>query len=276
MIKSKEDVVWEINDKYSRVKALRVSMPNGDETPISVVCGYDDDNLVPIRAVTDRYQPVSTEEIVKIAIDKFGMTPSGENVCMDRFGSKVRVRSFFKEDQIKVSSKAFDLGNLDKRFNSKAMAKNPGDLIQPMLEVTNSYCAVTGILIKIGWFRLVCSNGLVIPVSKEMGQISRTVHTVHEVETMMIELKKLKLSFSKSKPVFKKLQSTKMTVKEIESIAKLIPKNHREEFSNYADLGKNSMWAVLNSLTFIQSHRLSIARGKIIQPLIEKLWISAA
>lgn len=64
-----------------------------------------------------------------------------------------------------------------------------GDTIQPMLRVQHSYNGLTKYRITFGYFRLVCSNGLVIPV-KEMEEFNLVIVGKH-TESIKLSFKKL-------------------------------------------------------------------------------------
>jgi len=66
---------------------------------------------------------------------------------------------------------------------------NPKDEIYPMLRVQHSYNGLTKYLISFGYYRLVCTNGLTIPV-KEMNEFNMGIggkHTI-SIETAMKKL----------------------------------------------------------------------------------------
>ena len=80
----------------------------------------------------------------------------------------------------------------DKRYAYKM--KNSNDLIQPMLRVQHSYNGLTKYRIVFGYFRLVCSNGLVIAV-EEMKEFNLSIvgkhteqilHSFDELDTMLV------------------------------------------------------------------------------------------
>lgn len=64
----------------------------------------------------------------------------------------------------------------DSRYGYKMKGTN--DIIQPMLRVQHSYNGLTKYRIVFGYFRLVCSNGLVIPV-KEMQEFNLVIVGKH-------------------------------------------------------------------------------------------------
>lgn len=64
-----------------------------------------------------------------------------------------------------------------------------GDSIEPMLRVQHSYNGLTKYRITFGYFRLVCSNGLVVPV-KEMEEFNLVIVGKH-TESIKLSFKKL-------------------------------------------------------------------------------------
>lgn len=65
----------------------------------------------------------------------------------------------------------------DQRFAYKIPGSN-GDVIKPMLKVQHSYNGLTKYVVSFGYFRMVCSNGLVIPV-EDMKQYNMFVTGKH-------------------------------------------------------------------------------------------------
>ena len=53
----------------------------------------------------------------------------------------------------------------DQRFSYKIGGSN-GDIVKPMLRVQHSYNGLTKYMINFGYYRMVCSNGLVIPIDE--------------------------------------------------------------------------------------------------------------
>jgi hypothetical protein len=64
----------------------------------------------------------------------------------------------------------------DNRY--KYELKNTNDFIEPLLRVQHSYNGLTKYRIQFGYFRLICSNGLVIPV-EEMKQFNLNIDGKH-------------------------------------------------------------------------------------------------
>lgn len=66
----------------------------------------------------------------------------------------------------------------DERYGYKMLNSNGGDKIQPILNVQHSYNGLTKYKITFGYFRLVCTNGLTIPV-KEMKDFNLSISGKH-------------------------------------------------------------------------------------------------
>ena len=88
---------------------------------------------------------------------------------------------FYVEYTIEDQRFAYDLGN--------------GDFVKPVIKVSHSYNGATNYTIVIGWFRLVCSNGLVIAIEdmkkynlkitgKHTEKIERSLHDFEELLTI--------------------------------------------------------------------------------------------
>lgn len=129
------------------------------------------------------------------AFDVFAY-PNGEklrvNSCSDRYelipNSEIfpNIRQVLLENGIEFSENYQMIDNArfyanytieDQRFAYQIEGSN-GDLIKPMLKVQHSYNGLTKYHISFGYFRLVCSNGLVIPVN-EMQEYNLSISGKH-------------------------------------------------------------------------------------------------
>jgi Domain of unknown function (DUF932) len=113
------------------------------------------------------------------------------NVCSDRYelipNSEIfpNIREILLNNKIKFSEHYENLHNArfyatyvieDKKFAYKVA--NSNDVIKPQIRVTHSYNGLTKYSINFGYFRLVCSNGLTIPV-EEMAKYNLSITGKH-------------------------------------------------------------------------------------------------
>jgi len=265
---SNSNVVWEIDDRFGTAKAERILTPEGNPTEFAMVYGKDaDDAWQPVRPVSDRYTPIKTGMIVDAILERVDLDVGKENVTINRFGTHQRIDIAMKgADVVMGSNGAFDVGTL---FTENGTGKK--DIITPMIQVVNSYAATSGVHIKVGWFRVVCSNGLVIQLEGSTNLVSHNIHTIYEVDRLVNELGSFECQYKQSEKVLMNLTKKKLTPKDLEKLKDRLPKNYHESFVEHVEMGGRSAWAAINGLTYIQSHELSIARGKIVQPLIDSL-----
>jgi len=74
---------------------------------------------------------------------------------------------------------------------------NGGDKIQPQISVQHSYNGLTKYVILFGYFRLICSNGLVIPL-KEMNEFNLSITGKHtqNIKNSFLMLNQMLVNFS--------------------------------------------------------------------------------
>lgn len=114
-----------------------------------IVVGYIDGQAKHLNYCSDRYELVPNNDIFPkieetLIMNDIEYTVQYSNIDDVRFYADYRIT--------------------DKRFTYRM--KNTNDGIEPMLRVQHSYNGLTKYAIHFGYFRLVCSNGLVIPVQQ--------------------------------------------------------------------------------------------------------------
>lgn len=115
-----------------------------------------------VNSCSDRYELVQNSEIFPnvrqvLQLNGIQFTESYEMINYSRFYGKYVIT--------------------DKRFAYRVQGSS-NDIIQPMLSVQHSYNGLTKYKINLGYFRLICSNGLVIPV-KEMKEYNLSIQGKH-------------------------------------------------------------------------------------------------
>jgi hypothetical protein len=123
------------------------------------------------------------------------------NVCSDRYelvpNSSIfmPVRETLKERGITFKETYMHMNNA--RFYGNFMIDgadhkvngNDDDVIKPMLKVQHSYNGLTKYMISFGYYRMVCTNGLVIPV-KEKEEFNVSITGKH-TQSILLSIKKL-------------------------------------------------------------------------------------
>lgn len=123
------------------------------------------------------------------------------NTCSDRYALVPNDEIFppickiLTKNNIKFSEKYMHMNHA--RFYAEftiedhafKVGNNPNDMVKPMLKVQHSYNGLTEYEITFGYYRLVCSNGLVIPV-KEKSEYNIRLNGKH-TQAIHASLKKL-------------------------------------------------------------------------------------
>lgn len=269
-----DDLVWEVNDRISRSRAYRIRTPEGDPTSFAMVYGHDgaSNGWTPIRPVSDRYTPLPSAAVVDEAIEALnGDYAGGDNevVRTDRAGTTHEI-SLRLNRKIEVGrGKPFDLGhpwsrNLDHVHGREASR----DVVIPTFRVRNAYDATSSIVLEIGLYRLICENGAKVLMA---GCSIRAIHTLHEVRRVVSEIRESgRLNLDDSK--IKALPSIIVPQPVREQIVEALPDKWQKDFVEYAKLGNNSAWAVLNGLSYLQTHEYTLSRGRQLNKLIGMVY----
>ena len=164
-----------------------------------VVCGLND-ILFPVEKVEVTEHDCNSD----YAYDIFAY-PDGKklrvNSCSDRYAlvpnSEIfpPVRKVLADHNIKFTERYMHMNHA--RFYAEftiedqayRVGKNPKDVIYPMLKVQHSYNGLTEYQITFGYYRLVCTNGLVLPV-KEKSEFNIRIKGKH-TKAIHASLKKL-------------------------------------------------------------------------------------
>lgn len=269
------NLVWEVDDRYGHTRAVRIPdlMNENRGTKYALVYGKDEKgNWNVAGQISDRYQPIPTSTVVDIVKGRLNYPILTERVTQNNFGTRQRVQLVLDTNPIEVQRTPFDR---DSRWTAHTQTDLSNrirtDKFFPMVTIENGYAANKAIEAYIGWFRVVCSNGLVIPTFDGATFTTRRIHTLHEVERLVDDLGNFEIRAAQLDKTLKALTKRKLTESELKKFQKMVPKNYREEMAEQTALGKNTAYAALTYLTYMQTHRMTIARSKIVQPVIE--WI---
>jgi len=267
--------VWEINDRFSHVKALPIKTPLGDRTDFAMVYSKNPDDGIwtPTRPVSiDRYQPISTAMIVDAIRDRFNdeATTINEKVRYGTRTTKQEISLILDLHTVKINGKPRDAGTIFTELGEKT---NNEDLWRPTIRVRNAYDGTNAASVYAGWYRMICSNGLIVPAWEGSTFKAQNIHTVHQIEHLVNSIGKMTFNVTKFRKAMTKMIKTPLSDKEIEELQKLLPKNHREKF---LEAPHSNTYEVLSFLTYLQSHEMSLARGRVVQPIINDLMNNAA
>lgn len=255
-----EDLMWDVDDRYSSVRCIKIRDPRTNKpTEFGMVYGRNDKGVYePVRPVSERYHPIDLDSIIGLASERFdGLHVDRATVKTDRASTIVRCRIPIG-DPVKLSDTAFDAGT---DFAPNRMQKK-GDFIVRMLDITNSYCGVTGVQTYAGWLRMICSNGIV----DIDGVGTRNIHTVHQVSSFLEKL--ATEDYTGQVEVIKAMFKKKLTKAQLDKIKESLPKKRHEAFSAYCALGSNTSYAAYNFVSYLQTHEYTVSRaGQLNKPL---------
>ena len=269
---SREGIVWEISDKYSDACATRISDPfTGESTGFAMVHGWDGaaERWHSIRPVSDRYKPIRTQDLIEIAVERLEGNPlMPEKLRTDRFGTSLEIKIPINRP-IEIPGKAaFDQGHPWTRHGEQTRK----DVLFPVVSIRNSYDATSGIIVDVGLFRMICSNGLKIMLA---GVGARAIHTKHEVARVIETIAKQELTGDLD--FVKKLSTTKLDTKDVARImGDRVPEKWQKELAAYAKLGNNTAWAWMNGLSYLSTHEYALLRSRQLDPIMTQLQKLAA
>jgi hypothetical protein len=270
----KTGVLWEIEDKYSRACAARVvDHFTGQPTQFAMVYGWDgadnkEGSWQAVRPVSDRYKPIRTQDVVDIAVERLKGKPlMEEKIRTDRFGTSIDVKIPI-DRPISLKGVPFDQGH---PWTRNGQSTN-NDVIYPVVNLRNAYDATSSVVVDIGYFRMICSNGMKIMIA---GMGSRAIHTKHEIARVMEEVSCK--DFEGDKALIQSLAVTKIDTKTaLRLMGSRVPEKWQKELTEYAKLGNNTAWAWLNGLSYMSTHEYSLLRSRQLDPVMAAFQQAAA
>lgn len=166
------------------------------------------------------------------------------------------IEEVLNEANINFSVKYSHINNArfyaDYTIEDKGLAyqmKGTNDAIKPMLRVRHSYNGLTKYSITFGYFRLVCSNGLVIPV-EEMNEFNLSLGGKH-TESIRGSIEQLKSTLDYFVRNYDKINNSIMSKYEVLGGRNLTSPEKRIEFvlkSNGINVLENSKFNTLNHI----------------------------
>jgi hypothetical protein len=185
----------------------------------------------------------------------------------------------------------------DSRFAHKIGGSN-GDVIKPMLRVQHSYNGLTKYMINFGYYRMVCSNGLVIPVEdmkqynlyvtgKHTQSIKNSLEKLNETITYFAENAAQITTAITAK--YDQLAGNMVTnvddrIKEVLAVAKIAAKDNtkfntveyiKSRISDEIDLygGRTNDWLIYNAINqYIHDDSLNVKVPEVRQDMDSKVF----
>jgi len=195
-----KEVEKNLNDMLSLCEAPEVSenqVINPESTEIVTI----EENLQVVESKEITFEPDYFRRLrVNVCSDQYKLIPNSDifpriEAILNQSGiaysvsySMLNFSRFYVEYTIEDQRFAYDMGN--------------GDYIKPVIKVSHSYNGATNYKIVVGWFRLVCSNGLVIAIEdmKKYNLIISGKHT-EKIESSLHKFEELLTIFNENNPV---------------------------------------------------------------------------
>ena len=195
----------------------------------------EDTNEV-LSCMTNEYKLIKNEEIIEKAMpiieDRGGIM-----VEQNLFGNGARTSWQWKFPEVEV-----DVGG--------------GDLMNPTININNSYDGSSEASAIAGAFRLICSNGLVIGVTFGKGSAR---HSVWSKKNSFEEIISGVINSVENifKTDFQDLINTEIDKKHIAKLIKLFPETHTESLFHYILTHEpKTYWDLLNAATWVATHQM--------------------
>lgn len=264
-----KNIVWDMEDKYGHARALRIKTPDGDDTTFSMVYGKNEEGVWnPVRPVSDRFEPIGTEDIINKVVQRLGGKKEihSERIRLGRGGVSHQV-------ELVLNNNAIMIGDTTENENADLLSNGiiePGnDIWRPTIRVRNALDGTRAISVIAGWFRLVCSNGLVSNAWEGSSSHTIKIHTVHQVQNALDEIADFDFNVKEFEKMLEKMRKKVISKAELTKIKKLLPKNYKAGFDEIAD---KSAYGVLNFMTYLQSHQFSMNRESKVQPIVDSMF----
>jgi len=160
-----------LNDILFPVEKVEVTEHDCNSDYAYDIFAYPDGKKKRVNSCSDRYALVPNSEIFPPVRNLL----AAHNIKFSERYMHMNHARFYAE--FTIEDQAYKVGN------------NPNDIIYPMLKVQHSYNGLTEYQITFGYYRLVCTNGLVLPV-KEKSEFNIRINGKH-TKAIHASLKKL-------------------------------------------------------------------------------------
>ncbi len=257
--KATGDVVWDIKDRFSAAKAIRIRNAfTGEPTQFAMVYGKDavEDAFTAMRPVSDKYKPITTESVVEAALGSLGQKGLEINPRVEDHGTRMVVSLDRTNKKFEVGTgKPFDLGHPWSRDINRVHGTAPTrDVVIPRIDIANSYTGATRLNVTVGLFRLICENGATIMLA---GMKISTMHTGEGAARVIAEAEHKALTFDFSR--LSESTRTRIEADQMKKITEYLPERIHKDFREYTALQNDSAWATLNGLSYLTSHHYKLS-----------------
>ena len=195
----------------------------------------EDTNQI-LSCMTNEYKLIKNEEIIEKAMPIIE-NRGGILVEENSFGEGSRASWQWKFPEVEV-----DVGD--------------GDLMNPTINIGNSYDGSSEANAIAGAFRLICSNGLVIGVTFGKGSTRHSIWTKKNNFEEIISgvINSVENIF---KTDFRDLIDTELNKNDIVKLIKLFPESHTESLFQYIIAHEpKTYWDLLNAATWVATHQM--------------------
>ena len=268
-----ENEAWEIEDRYGKVLATRIPDVNGEYSGWDMVHMFDTDEgrWYPTRAVSEGYRPTPTGAVVDRVRELLENDVLDEQ--FDEQGSKHRIRLALDCEPIEIAKTA-----KDSAFFSPPDAHHiiRPDIWTPMVEISNSYDGVSSVMFAMGLYRMICTNGLIVQAFNGSTFRTKRVHRRLSIAAFAGEVEQFSWQLDSFYDHLRKMNEIKPTKEQLEELMQSVSKKWHERIATRTEVGGGTTYALLNAITDIQSHDVSVGRAGVFDSAIEQVLQMAA
>jgi hypothetical protein len=232
-------------------------------------CIFNHDRSRLFNVVSPKYQVIEhgrAIDTILAALDALGEKDPEVNVRSLAGGARINA-----EIKIKTIIPAIEVRRMG----------DQSDLVQPRIIVRNSHDGLWRFSARLGGWRMVCSNGLVVGVT--LASLSgKHFPNMGNNEAFTARMEDLVKRFVKVGAVWKSWDDTKLTHDDAKFLLKpekeLLPKKVLQRVLDESHFQPNrSKWDLFNDLTYITTHEAKSLNRRIdLDEVIEKLFYSRA
>ena len=276
-----DNLVWEVNDRFSQAVANRIYGPDGESTSWAMVYGRDPEtkDWAAVKPVSDKYQPISTETMVDIAAERWDLDIDDIDfhTDFDRAGTMVKVTIPFGDrfdllgSDVSDEIASFDAGSDITRFADSQFGMPGGGVTKLSMELRNDYAGLGKAFFGLGFFRMICTNGMIV---MDEGLVNKSVHTVNSLRDFLAHIGTADIEAAKDR--VRRLPQTKLTEEQIEGIQKSLPKKRHKELQEAIDSANGTAWGAYNFLTYLRTHEYTVSRSPQLDRPIQAVFAAAA
>ena len=257
-------VAWAEHDtEYGGAVAIKVLDPWGNPTEHAMVYVEGEDGIAyPSRPVSSRYKPMSTRRVVETVIGEVGADVQEQVIT--REGGRQRIQLVMAEGQ--------DLGFTPHDRNTEWVQHGEdtsSEILFPQIIIDNAYDGTQSLTVAVGLFRLVCSNGMTVAVPGSPNAKVRAVHTEAQLSKAIVDL--TRFDFRGLMEWAADMHAAKVDRPHLLHALRDLPKRHRNDAADAAEMADGSAWGALQHLSYLGSHEFSLYRSSELQPAIDRV-----